>query len=172
MTNRSVRLVQFTDTHLLADPAGKLRGALTLPRLRSCLSHAQRHFFPADAIAVTGDIVQEAALHALRRLDTFEPRHVGAMQAYLRQSVINRIRDEVRRIDRQPPPVELPDDHPGDRTSPLELAIEAEPEAFKPASGAWGRGGSTLVVLERVSDEWLERTLRWAWDKRAAAKLR
>ena len=56
----------------------------------------------------TGDIVQESALHALRRLDMFEPRHVGAMQAYLRQSVINRIRDEVRRIGRQPPPVELP----------------------------------------------------------------
>ena len=58
----------------------------------------------------TGDIVQEAALNALRRLDTFEPRHVGSMQAYLRQSVINRIRDEVRRIGRNPPPVELPED--------------------------------------------------------------
>ena len=41
-------------------------------------------------------------LHVLRRLDHFEPRHVGAMQAYLRQSVINRIRDEVRK-DRPPP---------------------------------------------------------------------
>ena len=53
-----------------------------------------------------------------------------------------------------------------------ELAMEAEPEAFKPAAGAWGRGGSTLVVLDRVSDEWLDRTLRWAWEKRAPAKLR
>jgi len=42
----------------------------------------------------TGDLVQEAALHVLARLDKFEPRHVGAMQAYLRMSVINRIRDE------------------------------------------------------------------------------
>ena len=74
----------------------------------------------------TGDLVQEAALHVLGNLDTFEPRHVGAMQAYLRQSVINRIRDEVRRIGRQPPPLELPDDHPSDRTSPLEFAIKAE----------------------------------------------
>ncbi len=53
-----------------------------------------------------------------------------------------------------------------------ELAIEAEPEAFKPAAGAWGRGGSTLVVLDEVSDEWLERGLGWAWRKRAPAKLR
>jgi RNA polymerase sigma-70 factor (ECF subfamily) len=74
----------------------------------------------------TGDLVQEAALHAIGNLDTFEPRHVGAMQAYLRQSVINRIRDEVRRIGRNPPPVELPEDHPSDRTSPLEFAIQAE----------------------------------------------
>jgi len=42
----------------------------------------------------TGDLVQEAAMHVLARLDKFEPRHVGAMQAYLRMSVINRIRDE------------------------------------------------------------------------------
>ena len=53
-----------------------------------------------------------------------------------------------------------------------ELAIEAEPAAFKLAAGAWGRGGSTLVDLAAVSDEWLERTLRWAWEKRAPAKLR
>ena len=54
----------------------------------------------------TEDLVQESAMHVLRRLDVFEPRHVGAMQAYLRQSVINRIRDEVRRIGRQPPPID------------------------------------------------------------------
>ncbi|MEA3028721.1 MAG: hypothetical protein QOG13_46 [Sphingomonadales bacterium] len=51
-----------------------------------------------------------------------------------------------------------------------ELAIEAEPVAFKPAAGAWGRGGSTLVALSEVSDEWLERSIEWAWRKRAPAK--
>ena len=74
----------------------------------------------------TDDIVQNAALHMLTRLNKFEPRHVGAMQAYLRQSVINRICDEVRRIGRQPPPVELPDDLPSDRETPLETAIRSE----------------------------------------------
>jgi hypothetical protein len=53
-----------------------------------------------------------------------------------------------------------------------ELAMDAEPEAFRPASGAWGRGGSTLVSLAVVSDEWLERTLEWAWAKRAPANKR
>ena len=51
-----------------------------------------------------------------------------------------------------------------------ELAIEAQPEAFRPAAGAWGRGGSTLVALECVSEEWLERALHWAWEKRAQTK--
>jgi hypothetical protein len=49
-----------------------------------------------------------------------------------------------------------------------ELAMDAEPEAFSPASGAWGSGGSTVVSLADVSDEWLERTLDWAWAKRAS----
>jgi hypothetical protein len=51
-----------------------------------------------------------------------------------------------------------------------ELAIEAEPKSFSPAAGAWGRGGSTVVSLPAVSDEWLERTLEWAWAKRAPRK--
>lgn len=53
-----------------------------------------------------------------------------------------------------------------------ELGREAEPGAFKPAAGAWGRGGSTLVKLALVSDDWLERTLEWAWRKRAPAEKR
>ena len=54
---------------------------------------------PAAAVAIdTADLVQDAAINVIARLDTFEPRHVGAMQAYLRQSVINRIRDEMRRF--------------------------------------------------------------------------
>ena len=74
----------------------------------------------------TGDLVQETVLHLLRRLDTFEPRHVGAMQAYLRQSVMNLIRDEIRRIGRHPAPSELPHDVPSDLRSPHEEAVRAE----------------------------------------------
>ncbi len=55
----SVRIVQFSDTHLLADPQGKVRGAVTLPRLQACLAHAQRYAFPADAVVLSGDLVQD-----------------------------------------------------------------------------------------------------------------
>ena len=102
----------------------------------------------------TEDLVQESAMHVLRRLDVFEPRHVGAMQAYLRQSVINRIRDEVRRIGRQPPPLELPEDLPGDRTSPLELAIQSEAyERYRQALTTLTPRERELIVA-RIEIQW------------------
>lgn len=102
----------------------------------------------------TNDLVQEAAMNLLRRLEHFEPRHVGAMQGYLRQSVINRIRDEVRRIGRQAPPVELPEDHPSDRTSPLEFAIRTEAyDRYKAALIGLPPKDRELVVA-RVEVQW------------------
>jgi RNA polymerase sigma factor (sigma-70 family) len=102
----------------------------------------------------TTDLVQDAALHLLRRLDTFLPQHVGAMQAYLRQSVINRIRDEIRRIGRQPPPVELPDDQPSDRTSPLEFAIRSEAyERYRQALAELTPKDRELIVA-RIEVQW------------------
>ena len=102
----------------------------------------------------TGDLVQEAALHVLGNLATFEPRHVGAMQAYLRQSVINRICDEVRRIGRQPPPLELPEDHPSDVTSPLEDAIRSEAyEHYRDAVSRLLPKDRALIVA-RIEMQW------------------
>jgi RNA polymerase sigma-70 factor (ECF subfamily) len=102
----------------------------------------------------TADLVQDVALHALQRLDAFEPRHVGAMQAYLRQSVINRIRDEVRRITRHPAPVELPEEHPADATSPLEAVIQAESyERYRQALGLLKPRDREMVVA-RVEVQW------------------
>jgi RNA polymerase sigma factor (sigma-70 family) len=102
----------------------------------------------------TEDLVQESALHVLRRLDVFVPQHVGAMQAYLRQSVINRIRDEVRRIGRHPAPIELPDDLPSDRTSPLEVAIKAEAyQRYRQALEGLNTKDRGLVVA-RIEVQW------------------
>jgi RNA polymerase sigma factor (sigma-70 family) len=102
----------------------------------------------------TGDLVQEAALHVLGCLDHFEPRHVGAMQAYLRQSVINRIRDEVRWIGRQPPPLELPEDLTSDRTTPLEAAIRAEAyEHYRDALSKLSTKDREMIVA-RIEVQW------------------
>ena len=103
----------------------------------------------------TSDLVQETVLHVLRRLDTFEPRHVGAMQAYLRQSVINRIRDEVRRIGRHPAPAELPEDLASDMPSPLEEAVRAE---------AYDRYRGVLVQLSPRDREMVVARIEAQWS--------
>jgi RNA polymerase sigma-70 factor (ECF subfamily) len=78
----------------------------------------------ARGLLETQDVVQDAVFNVLRRLDKFESRHQGALLAYLRQVVLNRIRDEARTLARRPIAVELDDHHPAHGASPLELAID------------------------------------------------
>jgi RNA polymerase sigma-70 factor (ECF subfamily) len=59
-------------------------------------------------------------------MDIFEPTREGALQAYLRQAVMNRIRDEIRRVGRKPPHVELEEGTVDPARSPLEEAIGME----------------------------------------------
>jgi RNA polymerase sigma-70 factor, ECF subfamily len=102
----------------------------------------------------TGDLVQETVLHVLRRLDTFQPRHVGAMQAYLRQSVLNLIRDEVRRIGRHPASCELPEDMATEEPSPEEQAVKAEAVSrYHDALDAISSRDRQLVVA-RIEAQW------------------
>ena len=49
----------------------------------------------ARDFADTDDLVQDALLQTFKRIGDFEPRGVGALQAYLRQAVVNRVRDEL-----------------------------------------------------------------------------
>jgi RNA polymerase sigma-70 factor (ECF subfamily) len=102
----------------------------------------------------TSDLVQDTVLHVLRRLDTFQPRHVGAMQAYLRRSVLNRIRDEVRRIARHPMSIDLPDDMPSEEPSPEEHAVKAEAVSkYCEALTALSTRDRQLVVA-RIEAQW------------------
>ncbi len=71
----------------------------------------------------TEDLVQDTVISALKRLDHVELRHQGALLAYLRQAVLNRIIDEVRRRNRRPTVVSLPEDQEGHELSPLEQVI-------------------------------------------------
>src|SRR5438094_141220 len=74
----------------------------------------------------TDDLVQETVIRAVKRIDAFESRHEGALQAYLRQAIVNRIRDEVRRAKRSPIPTVLDDNQSDTGASPLEAAIGEE----------------------------------------------
>ena len=95
-----------------------------LPRLQRWASGRM----PAGirSMSDTGDIVQEAVISALRNIETLEIRTEGALLAYLRRSVNNRIIDQFRRHGRRPPREEIPEDAVAAGPSPLEAAIGAE----------------------------------------------
>jgi len=76
----------------------------------------------ARDVGDTEDLVQDTLVQVLGRLDTFEARGDGALGGYLRQAILNRIVDKVRR--RRPMVVpELPTDVAGTDPSPLEQLI-------------------------------------------------
>jgi Icc protein len=58
---KSVRLVQFTDLHVVGNPAQRLRDMNTLDTLRATLAHAHARFDAPDAILLTGDLVHDDA---------------------------------------------------------------------------------------------------------------
>ena len=74
-------------------------------------------------LADTHDVVQETLINALKRLPSLELTHGAGFQAYLRQSVLNRIRNEIRRTHGQPSHTPLDDQHPDDAQSPLDVVI-------------------------------------------------
>jgi RNA polymerase sigma factor (sigma-70 family) len=80
----------------------------------------------ARDLADTDDLVQDTLVQTFKRIENFEPRHVGALQAYLRQSVLNRIRNELRRKGRQPHATDLDGIEVENADSPLEQAIGQE----------------------------------------------
>ena len=80
----------------------------------------------ARDLADTPDLVQETLIQVFKKVEGFEHRGEGAFQAYLRQAVMNRIRNEIRNAGHRPERVELPDDKADERLSPLEAAIGTE----------------------------------------------
>lgn len=84
----------------------------------------------------TDDIVQDVFLRSMANLSAFEPRHSGAMTAYLRQAVLHRIRDEIRKTQRKPGREEIPHNQPAGTPSPHEEAEAMELlESYEAALG-------------------------------------
>lgn len=73
----------------------------------------------------TEDLVQEALMGAARRFDGLALTHRASFQSYLRQAVLNRIRDESRRPLRASDAAEL-ESLPSGEATPLESAVSAE----------------------------------------------
>ena len=84
-------------------------------------------------LAETDDLVQVTLMRALNNLDRFEARRPGGFLAYLRQILMNTVREEIRRTGRRDPG-RLKGDDPLTATSALENAIGSETvEAYERA---------------------------------------
>lgn len=92
-----------------------------LPRLRRW-AHGRLPQWARDGVD-TQDLVQDTLLQTFRQIERFEPRREGAFQAYLRQAVMNRIRDELRKSHRRPDSTGADEALPSEEPSPLAAAI-------------------------------------------------
>jgi RNA polymerase sigma-70 factor (ECF subfamily) len=116
-----------------------------LPRLQRWASGRLPRW--ARDMAETQDLVQETLFQTFKRIDRFESRGEGALQAYLRQAVLNRIREELRRAKRRPARSELDPEAEGNARSPLEEAIGQEAiERYEQALARLRQSDRELVV--------------------------
>jgi len=80
----------------------------------------------ARGLVDTCDVVQVALMSTLDRLDHIDPSIPGALLAYLRGAVLNRIRDEIRRARRRPRTAELDEQLRATDRDPIEDAISRD----------------------------------------------
>lgn len=104
----------------------------------------------ARSTSDTNDIVQETLINAIRKLGTFEPRREGALLAYLRQAVMNRVRDELRRASVRPARVELDDAYQAGGPSPLDEVIGLDTMARYEAALARLRAEDREAIVARI----------------------
>jgi RNA polymerase sigma-70 factor (ECF subfamily) len=97
----------------------------------------------------TADVVQDALFQTFKRLDKIELRGEGALQAYLHRAVINRIKDEMRKVARRP--IDDLDENdaqfPSTDQSPYEQVMDGEKEhAYKRALATLSEDEQALIV--------------------------
>lgn len=97
----------------------------------------------------TEDLVQLALMRALRQIDHFECEGPGSFLAYLRQILLNQVRDEVRRLMRRPESSELDTEMAdADLPSPVEQLVGQERlRAYEAALASLPKRQQGLVVM-------------------------
>jgi RNA polymerase sigma factor (sigma-70 family) len=108
----------------------------------------------ARDLADTDDLVQDTLLRTFSKMDAFEVRGAGALHAYLRQAVMNRLRDELRRKGRVPPLVDISNMELAGQGSPLEETIGREAAARYVAALARLEPEERELIIGRVVMEY------------------
>lgn len=125
-----------------------------LDRYLPILSRWARGRLPGTArdLSETDDLVQITLLRALRKIEGFDYRREGAFMAYLRQILLNAIRDEARRVARRPARRSL-DDNLGDLPPGDEPAGDETIELYEAALATLPEEHQEAVIL-RVEFGW------------------
>ena len=117
-----------------------------LPMLRRW-SHGRLPRAARD-MADTDDLVQVALMKALNKIEGFVPRREGAFLAYLRTTVLNSVRDELRRLARRPGRDSLDERMPTSGPSLVERAIGREMlEAYEAALSGLPQEHQEAVIM-------------------------
>lgn len=93
-----------------------------LPLLKKWARGRLPHY--ARGLAETDDLVQGTLLRTLQRLDSIELRGPGSFLAYMRQSLMNAVRDEIRRCSRRREEP-LATSGPGEQRNALQADLDA-----------------------------------------------
>jgi RNA polymerase sigma-70 factor (ECF subfamily) len=98
----------------------------------------------------TVDLVQDTMMATLKTLDRFEVRGEGALQAYLRQALINKVHTQVRKANSRPVLDAADSGIVDDGTSPVEAAIGREKAERYEAALARLPDDTRAAVVARV----------------------
>jgi RNA polymerase sigma factor (sigma-70 family) len=126
----------------------------------------------ARGMSDTQDLVQETLFQTFKRIERFECRGEGALQAYLRQAILNRIREELRRTKRRPPPRGLDSAAVDSGRSPLEEAIGREAIERYECALARLRSEDRELVIARIELGYTNREIAELLDKPTANAAR
>jgi RNA polymerase sigma-70 factor (ECF subfamily) len=110
----------------------------------------------------TGDVVQEVLMRAISHLPTFEPQNEWSFQAYLRKSLINRLRDEADKTPKRSLVGPLESSHPSRDPSPLEHVIGTE---------ALERYEAALARLSDTDKQAIVARCEWGMSHQEVAEL-
>jgi len=127
---------------------------------------------PAARSAVqTHDLVQDTLLKVVERLPSFQPRHEGAFQCYVRTALWNRIRDIARQFQRTGAPDPLDAETPGKEDSPLDVAIGHETlERYEAALNRL-RAEEKELIVARIEMELPHAEIALMFDKPSVAAV-
>jgi len=97
----------------------------------------------------TEDLVQLALMRALKQINNFESEGPGSFLAYLRQILLNQVRDEVRRLMRRPESAEIdPELADTELPSPVEQLVGHERlRAYEAALASLPKRQQGLIVM-------------------------